>query len=591
LPLNIPEVIDFRIPTAWLARCEKVHGAQCDQRNLPKRYSNPIDIILVDVIDKCLVMKTTASRYFALSYVWGGPITTTTTNQNFSVLQQAGSLGDTATLPETVSDAMLLARELGERYLWVDCLSIIQDSTSKHQDIAHMDIIFAKAELTIVATCGNNATAGLTGVRPGTRRRRTMSKQQGSHLMSLYLPASKYGLLNRTAYASRGWTLQELLLSKRVLFVSQQQIVFHCTSSRRSESLPGERPHHTQYGFGEIDLFPKAISGPNDFCNVLSYNTMVQEYSMRRLSFQSDIENAFAGLASILEEWYSGTPVVHGMMLPFFACSMTWMFSGGRHDCSNWTKNERGKKREGFPTWSWVAWAASITHINERTLSISLPVLSLVRNIEIVMFSERKPSCSWEVTDKSSTENHVAPSGQPIRVNRYLTSPEALHLHPSTLGFDAERTLWRNFSGECADGSHYLLNFGFSGISQFCGYLSVSPDPEVSTEALNHCTGTLHDSDSDWSLVRLYQLRLTPWDGIHGHLEIMLSKLRDHEHLESASAFRRRLEQSELLFVLLIRRHGIHWERVGAGFMFEKDWPSTKSRTSRRSYQERIVLI
>jgi hypothetical protein len=53
-------------------------------------------------------MKTTASRYFALSYVWGGLITTTTTNQNFSVLQQAGSLGDTAIFPETVSDAMLL---------------------------------------------------------------------------------------------------------------------------------------------------------------------------------------------------------------------------------------------------------------------------------------------------------------------------------------------------------------------------------------------------------------------------------------------------------------------------------------------------
>jgi hypothetical protein len=83
--------------------------------------------------------------------------------------------------------------------------------------------------------------------------------------MSLYLPTSKYCLLWHTAYVSRGWTFQELLLSKRVLFVSQQQIVFHCTISRRSESLPEERPHHNQYGFGEIDLFPKAISGPTTF--------------------------------------------------------------------------------------------------------------------------------------------------------------------------------------------------------------------------------------------------------------------------------------------------------------------------------------
>ena len=546
-------------------------------------------------------MKTTASRYFALSYVWGGPITTTTTNQNFSVLQQAGSLGDTATLPETVSDAMLLTREMGERYLWVDCLSIIQDSTSKHQDIAHMDVIFTKAELTIVATCGNNATAGLTGVRPGTRRRRTMSRQQGSHLMSLYLPTSKYRLLNRTAYASRGWTFQELLLSKRVLFVSQQQIVFHCTRSRRSESLPEESPHHTQYRHGEIDLFPKAISARYDICNLRSYNTLVQEYSQRRLSFQSDVENAFAGLASILEEWYSGTPVVHGMMLPFFACSMTWMFTHAEDYSSYWTNNERGKKRAGFPTWSWVAWAAAISNINDDSASdIPLPVLSLVRNIEIVMFSERKPSCSWEVTDKSSIEDHVAPSGQQIRVNRYLTSPEALHLHPSTLGFDAERTLWRNFSGgrtlwrnfsgECSFEANHLF-FGLLGSSQFCGYLSVSPDPEVSTEALNHCTGTLHDSDSDWSLVRLYQLRLEPCDGFHGRWRAMERDWRQPRLFESVTAFGRRLRRSELLFVLVIRRHGIHWERVGAGLMIKKYWPSTKSRTSYRSYQERIVLI
>jgi hypothetical protein len=207
------------------------------------------------------------------------------------------------------------------------------------------------------------------------------------------------------------------------------------------------------------------------------------------------------------------------------------------------------------------------------------------------MFSERKPSSSWEVTDNSSTEDHVAPSGQQIRVNLCLTSPKALHLHPSTLGFDAERTLWRNFSGECSAGSHYFLNFRFSGSSQFCGYLSVSPDAEVGTEALNHCTGTLHDSDSDWSLVRLYQLRLTPWYGIRGHYQEMLWRIGDQEQIEPASAFRRRLEQSELLFVLLIRRHGIHWERVGAGLMMEKYWPSTKSRTSCRSYQERIVLI
>jgi hypothetical protein len=121
----------------------------------------------------------------------------------------------------------------------------------------------------------------------------------------------------------------------------------------------------------------------------------------------------------------------------------------------------------------------------------------------------------------------------------------------------------------------------------------VPPDPEVSTEALNHCAGTLHDSDSDWSLVRLYQLRLGPSDGIHGEILGKVRELRWRQkgHFKSVTAFWRRLRRSELLFVLVIRRHGIHWERVGAGLMIKKYWPSTKSRTSYRSYQERIVLI
>ena len=132
-----------------------------------------------------------------LFQVWGGVATLTTTTRNFRQLQQLESLMHHTTLPATVSDAMVITREMGVRYLWADCLSIIQDSFTKHEDIKHMDIIYSQAELTIVAVNGENASSGLPGVRQGTRHQKHISHHDN--------PPWRYRLLSDTTYNSRGW--------------------------------------------------------------------------------------------------------------------------------------------------------------------------------------------------------------------------------------------------------------------------------------------------------------------------------------------------------------------------------------------------
>ncbi|KAH7081178.1 heterokaryon incompatibility protein-domain-containing protein [Paraphoma chrysanthemicola] len=591
-PLDIPEVIDFQGPRAWLARCEKVHGAQCGQRSLPERYSNPINIILVDVLHDCLVKKTTASRYFALSYVWGRAVTIKTTNQNFSIFQQNGALGGTATLPTTVSDAMLLTREMGEQYLWVDCLCIVQDSPTMYSDIVNMDAIFARAELTIITTCGNNANVALAGVRPNTRRRRTMSKQQDCSLLTLYLPTSKLGLLDGTTYASRAWTFQELLFAKRILFVSSQQIVFHCSHSRRSESIPMERSHNTQFGSGRIKLYPELNSTMSNFEMLETYTAMVEEYSEKDLSFQSDIENAFAGLASVLESWHRGSPVFHGYMSSFFAWSMMWMFEVGSYVSSSEPEIERGR-REEFPTWSWVAWPAIISPLGQSI--ISAPVLSKIRNVDITLFNKQKMSHSWDLEDKTSTETYVASSRQQIHIKLNPVDSNTSHGPLSILAFDAEHTYWTEFSIQSPRRYMEGLIFGIPGVTQCCGVLSVFPDSETKLQALMSSLSmeSTQHMGQDWTLVRLYQFQLQPWDADLDSLQYNLDRMY---HEEDPSTSRQReirapFEQRDLLFVLLVRRKGSFWERMGSGIMIEEYWPLTDAPGSFRSYQERFVLI
>lgn len=114
-------------------------------------------------------MRSTQScRYFALSYVWGKVHIPKTVRANLSTRLAKGGLPQN--LPVTIEDAMTLVAELGERYLWVDSLCIIQDDAfTKHRDIKNMHIIYNRAVATMVALSGGDADAGLPGVRPGTR--------------------------------------------------------------------------------------------------------------------------------------------------------------------------------------------------------------------------------------------------------------------------------------------------------------------------------------------------------------------------------------------------------------------------------------
>jgi len=60
---------------------------------------------------------------------------------------------------------MDLARLLGETYLWVDSLCIVQDDENLKQDqLQQMAAIYAKASITIMAANGMDADYCLPGI-------------------------------------------------------------------------------------------------------------------------------------------------------------------------------------------------------------------------------------------------------------------------------------------------------------------------------------------------------------------------------------------------------------------------------------------
>lgn len=198
--------IDIDRIQGWHKECKQHHGDCCNDRYSEALAQHIGHLILVDVETACLVELPVSTPYIALSYVWGQVDMPKLRQSNLEELKQPGVLNgpvDGIDLPRTIRDAMHLVSRLGERYLWVDCLSVKQDASAEEmgRTLKAMARIYASAELTIVAAGGMNADSGLPGVG-GPAESRSLELLSSSPRN----PMNRYGYPWASTWASRGWT-------------------------------------------------------------------------------------------------------------------------------------------------------------------------------------------------------------------------------------------------------------------------------------------------------------------------------------------------------------------------------------------------
>jgi hypothetical protein len=218
--LQFPEWIDFDDVRRWILTCEENHPttefpecrpATFNPSVLPRNSRRQLDFRLIDVDSMCIVYAPRQCRYIALSYVWGqrNNRRLVLTSDNEEALMEQGGLAREETrtsIPNTILDAMSVVRKLGERYLWVDSLCLLQDEANELQDcVAIMDLFYEMAVLTIVAASGEDAWSGLPGVSPTPRRLSRLVREIKPGLkMTTIMDVET--LLRRTIYSSRAWT-------------------------------------------------------------------------------------------------------------------------------------------------------------------------------------------------------------------------------------------------------------------------------------------------------------------------------------------------------------------------------------------------
>jgi hypothetical protein len=262
-------------------------------------------------------------------------------------LERENALFSNELLPKTITDAIKLCQDISQNYLWVDCLCILQDGEEdKHSQIASMDAVYNLAFLTIVAAAGDDANSGLPPFntpRLSPSCSLNVETISDNNFVSSLSPKISAEAIAELKWATRGWTLQEYVLSKRAVVFTGKYVFFRCEEALWAEDFGLHFPSFCNNGPGwDLPLYRLSTTVSDHYAG--NYPQLVAQYVYRTLTREEDILNAFLGILSRLEDDI-GT---HFWGLPSkeFGPALLWATD----------LSFPVKRRHSFPSWSWAGW-------------------------------------------------------------------------------------------------------------------------------------------------------------------------------------------------------------------------------------------
>ncbi|EPE24720.1 hypothetical protein GLAREA_08573 [Glarea lozoyensis ATCC 20868] len=297
-------------------------------------------------------------EYVALSYCWGGVEFFQTTLGNYESVLNAIHFSN---LPQTFQDAITVARSLNFRYIWIDSICIIQDSsTDWAQQSSRMADVYMNACLTIAATSSPNAHAGFLSVPHDGRYDPVSQRFPQRNTPDLLLtariePTDLHEKVNMGPLDQRGWSFQENLLSMRILKFTVAEVKWTC----QSEDICECGGDSAISSFRNIMRFLNQMKGSSDFHTV--WLKTLNEYGNRKLTYQSDRLPAMSGIASVVQRATS-SEYVAGLWTDTFVLDLLWR-SAKRGDLPRPIIPKRfGDQEITAPSWSWASLEGNIKY-------------------------------------------------------------------------------------------------------------------------------------------------------------------------------------------------------------------------------------
>ncbi|RYP13316.1 hypothetical protein DL767_010802 [Monosporascus sp. MG133] len=392
------------VAVAWLERCVGTHE-RCRRRGrlIAARDSDPEDAppllpsrvldigtgtdndsALIKLID-CTSPTGRRGHYACLSHCWGSATTMTTTRESYVSRTSGIPLSD---LPATFRDAVVIARKLRLRYLWIDSLCIFQDDQDDWaRESSRMANVYSGALVVIAANRARNSQTGIFHVREGELERPGAEiaipnfgtegeKGEERVVAQLLYPGDEWpwvgGFNASEPLAERGWALQERVLARRVLHFNNRQMYWECDDGCVGEDgFREERRYCDIYGselepgsdpVGEKDEWRGENnaaaggrgaggregrgSGRRGLGNI--WYELLWAYGGRKLTKKTDKLPAMSGLAMLMEKRY-GAKYVAGLWSDSLIEGLAWK---GLSDHAPASRSEYIG-----PSWSWASYS------------------------------------------------------------------------------------------------------------------------------------------------------------------------------------------------------------------------------------------
>lgn len=345
----------FGMAKACIGKCAREHQTSCpplqDSSILPDRVIDCADSSKAKVV---LTNGQIYGSYLTLSYVWGGPQPMLTTKNVDKYTTDGLEMSD---FPQSIRDAVAVTNRIGQRYLWIDALCILQDSPEdKVTQLGKMHAIYKNSYLTINASRASSTHEGfLHQSRPQREPRTTIpfpcpGGTAGTVFIAYVIPWVKEG--PDKAYWDelepitwRGWCYQEKVLPARSLLYASDTLKYYCQTETVSigealcEKSTGLRLPH--------GIYPSASTVKCEVDAVQfrqSWLAALFQYTLRSITIPSDRLPAFGAVAEqfaiVSQDRY-----LAGLWWKTLLLDFLW----ATHDTRERPKAYRA------PSWSWAS--------------------------------------------------------------------------------------------------------------------------------------------------------------------------------------------------------------------------------------------
>lgn len=293
-------------------------------------------------------------QYTALSYCWGTTPCVKTTSLSLSDHLENISF---VSLPGTIQDAICITRTLDIRFLWVDALCIIQgqDEAARKDweaESSKMGTVYSNAFVTLSAAGAPNCQAGM--FFPRSPRLASSFRflaydrdsMEGGYVY-LDMQIKTFSLNDEEPIDKRAWTLQERLLSPRLVKYGTNAISWECRSATLAEFDARVRTDGLK-----IYRLPRQLT-TDDWMQV------IEDYSSRNITFVEDRIPAIFGMVRHFQRslnmryvaglWASESDPTVLLRL------LIW------HVVLDTEEQRNNMKRLPGPTWSWLSVNAPVS--------------------------------------------------------------------------------------------------------------------------------------------------------------------------------------------------------------------------------------